>query len=131
MQCKNCGQTVTRDMLFCGNCGCPVPNEDHERPMERCPQCGNIIKEGELFCGECGSKLEVKEAAAPVTEPVPVSIAPKTVDEKETGGAKENNSDLISKDTVLRSTVAHRKDPDDTALYREGKKFLKAAADFE
>ena len=50
--CPNCGTKNEKDSLFCGECGCKLPDENS------CPSCGAPIMEGDRFCRNCGSKIE-------------------------------------------------------------------------
>lgn len=51
MLCKNCGNIIDSDKLFCGKCGAKV-----ERPSA-CQNCGAELSEDTDFCGKCGCKV--------------------------------------------------------------------------
>lgn len=65
--CKNCGNELKENALFCGKCGTKV-----EKPKKRfCFKCGNELKENASFCGRCGTKVkkdEKPEVIVPVIE---------------------------------------------------------------
>lgn len=130
MQCKQCGEIVTKDMLFCGNCGCPVTQESEETSIMHCPNCGNVINEGDIFCGECGYKVELSEhSVSSATESIPMSPEPEKVEK--TKDYIKADADSAIEDTVLKSTLSPREQSKDATLYSEGKKFLKTAGDIE
>jgi DNA-directed RNA polymerase subunit RPC12/RpoP len=50
MKCKNCGNEVTKDMMFCGECGSKVVFDNMD--TLNCAVCDSPIKESDEFCGE-------------------------------------------------------------------------------
>lgn len=67
MICKECGQEIVDNAVFCGFCGAKVnvvEEKDDSLNIEKndsiCPSCGNSIKKGSMFCGECGYKFTDK-----------------------------------------------------------------------
>lgn len=121
MKCKHCGNNVTADMMFCGECGCPVRNETIG---VHCPQCGSTINAADMFCGECGYRLEMQEK-----ETVSI-ISEKTIAEEKIIAASEYAE--RTKGIGVKSTLPSRAENSaDTTIYSEGKKFLKIASDFE
>lgn len=77
--CKNCGEIVPPDRIYCLNCGYPVNGPAPEnrkdsasqpgrreagmketdiQDTELCPKCGGEILKGDHFCVHCGSRLD-------------------------------------------------------------------------
>lgn len=75
--CRNCGEIVSPDRMYCMNCGYPVngpaPESDsgsqtadredrqqdtEDQGQEICPRCGCEILKGDHFCVHCGSRLD-------------------------------------------------------------------------
>lgn len=59
--CPQCGGKVSKDMVFCGNCGFKLPAEE-PAPVEEakpafCGVCGAPINPGAVFCTNCGNKV--------------------------------------------------------------------------
>ena len=50
--CPECGSKNEKDSVFCGECGCKLPEENV------CPNCGAQVDEGAKFCIYCGTKVE-------------------------------------------------------------------------
>ena len=122
MKCEKCGAKITADMMFCGECGHPVKNENIG---SNCPKCGNPIATDDMFCGECGYKLE----KVSTSEVIPHK-------EKEVPKPKESTPKAeipVSNHHVgIKSTLPSRSEKTESAeKYNEGKKFLKPAGDFE
>lgn len=135
MQCKQCGETVTKDMLFCGNCGCPISQESNTHVDMHCPNCGNVIKDGDAFCGECGYKIEaIAETVSPdsseiKTEPIRTDSK---IEDEEVNMRIDRDDGLVDKeDAILKSTLLPRENSEDLSLYSEGKKFLRTAGEIE
>lgn len=133
MKCKQCGNELTADMLFCGECGCPVETAGFGERF--CPQCGSRVNEGDMFCGECGCGLGVRaeeKASPPITETetaVPPDISAVSVER----GAACSAADVHAPSSgTIKSTLHTRTErADDASAYGEGRKFLKIAADFD
>ena len=48
--CRNCGQPVPEDMMFCTNCGSRMADT-----LERvCVACGQLLQPEERICPTCG-----------------------------------------------------------------------------
>lgn len=145
MQCKQCGETVTADMLFCGNCGCPVPHEHTDvgtADMAFCPECGNKLNPGDIFCGECGYRIEAEKhtpeaAYVPPVVPEdrkPVSTMPPEDREPVSAVPPEDRKPASTAAPVrseIKSTMMPREGAPDAEHYREGKKFLRVPGDFK
>ena len=53
--CKNCGNKLRDDQLFCPNCG--TPKELQQEPQnKKCKNCGTELSDDALFCPNCGQK---------------------------------------------------------------------------
>ena len=55
--CPQCGTKNAKDSLFCGECGCKLPEEDEDKNENVCPNCGGLLQEGDKFCRSCGTKI--------------------------------------------------------------------------
>lgn len=55
MYCRNCGEYIADDMLFCPRCGYQV-----QRPKKICYYCKNPLKENETICPCCGKSQQIK-----------------------------------------------------------------------
>ena len=61
LKCRNCGNSLEEDALFCGVCGekvenTDVNNEDNKKTF--CYNCGERLEEGSVFCPNCGTNLK-------------------------------------------------------------------------
>ncbi len=62
MTCKNCGNEIWQEMLYCPFCGHEV--EDEEEQARVCPQCGRPAEADDAFCGACGARLTESDTGA-------------------------------------------------------------------
>ena len=63
MYCKQCGQRLEKDALFCFHCGAEQELiEEPAAPVEPekayCTQCGAELRQGAAFCVRCGAGRE-------------------------------------------------------------------------
>lgn len=61
LKCRNCGNSLEEDALFCGACGekvenTDVNNEDNKKTF--CYNCGERLEEGSVFCPNCRTNLK-------------------------------------------------------------------------
>ena len=59
MKCKNCGNELSSNALFCDNCGYEVNLYDETEEKLFCGNCGAEIENGAEFCGECGAAVNI------------------------------------------------------------------------
>ena len=52
MYCKNCGNKLDDDAIFCSKCGV---RKETEGNAFYCEKCGTKISEGDVFCTGCGN----------------------------------------------------------------------------
>ena len=69
--CPQCGTKNAKDSLFCGECGCKLPEEKEEQEENICPNCGGTLREGDRFCRSCGAKVVVEEQEIQPAQPEP------------------------------------------------------------
>ena len=81
--CPFCGTKLSKDELFCGNCGQPRENAPaYEEPEyvepeyaeptgPVCAACGNPMEEGDIFCMNCGTRRSDTQAEPVFEEPSP------------------------------------------------------------
>lgn len=50
--CRNCGNPLSSDSLFCSKCGTKVITK------KICKNCGNELADDSLFCNKCGTRAE-------------------------------------------------------------------------
>lgn len=67
--CPQCGTKNAKDSLFCGECGCKLPEEKEEQEENICPNCGGTLREGDRFCRSCGAKVVVEEQEIQPAQP--------------------------------------------------------------
>lgn len=58
MYCRNCGNQLDKDAIFCSKCGA---KKDENDSYLYCEKCGTKILEDEAFCTGCGNPVS-KEA---------------------------------------------------------------------
>lgn len=51
MKCKECGQELNEDAMFCGKCGKPTSSS---RDKIKCEECGFKIDSNLEYCPKCG-----------------------------------------------------------------------------
>ena len=68
--CESCGQIISVDAAFCGNCGNkqkPVKIKEEKKEAKKeevkpaqkvCPQCGLVCSPDTKFCTKCGYQME-------------------------------------------------------------------------
>ena len=54
--CKNCGNELSENDIFCNKCGTKVEVEKKVIKTDKCLACGNKLNKSDLFCQKCGSK---------------------------------------------------------------------------
>ena len=69
--CPQCGTKNAKDSLFCGECGCKLPEEEEEQDENVCPNCGSLLHEGDRFCRSCGTKVSEPEQEIQPAQPAP------------------------------------------------------------
>ncbi len=70
MICKNCGNPLEENALFCGNCGTKADGIAEEPNGIVCPFCGKLTEEGSVFCEVCGNRIGEKSTPkTPVVRP--------------------------------------------------------------
>ena len=62
-RCEICGAEISKDALFCNNCGNSIQKNAGQQTETVedgavCPNCGNIGKKDARFCTLCGQQLE-------------------------------------------------------------------------
>ena len=67
--CPQCGTKNAKDSLFCGECGCKLPEEKEEQEENICPNCGGTLRKGDRFCRSCGAKVVVEEQEIQPAQP--------------------------------------------------------------
>ena len=58
MKCKNCGNELSDNAMFCGKCGTKVEKVIPKLKTKKCSQCGKELSKDELFCSSCGTKAD-------------------------------------------------------------------------
>ncbi|MBQ7906677.1 MAG: zinc ribbon domain-containing protein [Clostridia bacterium] len=59
MECKNCGNLLNEDSIFCAACGTAVEKEEKkEIEIATCGGCGRLIREENKFCPHCGYEMK-------------------------------------------------------------------------
>ena len=53
MYCRNCGNEMNSEAVFCVKCGVPAGKGD-----SFCPVCGNSVDPEAVFCVKCGSAIK-------------------------------------------------------------------------
>lgn len=76
MYCKQCGQRLEKDALFCFHCGAEQELiEEPAAPVEPekayCTQCGAELRQGAAFCVRCGAGREEPPIGEQPAEPLP------------------------------------------------------------
>lgn len=65
--CPSCGATISKDVLFCPNCGTKIERpqpEPEPQPTEKvCPECGSAVDEDDVFCTNCGARVDSEESS--------------------------------------------------------------------
>ena len=65
--CPSCGATISKDVLFCPNCGTKIERpqpESEPQPTEKvCPECGAAVDEDDVFCTNCGARVDSEESS--------------------------------------------------------------------
>ena len=65
--CPSCGATISKDVLFCPNCGTKIERpqpEPEPQPTEKvCPECGAAVDEDDVFCTNCGARVDSEESS--------------------------------------------------------------------
>lgn len=160
MKCKNCGEPITKEMIFCGNCGWKILlEEDREY---RCAECGSVIDVDDAFCGECGAPINKSsemnfsgsdvfgatvenesicgDTDVAVNDGVEGTIAVREPSEEitfempgtvSTEDSVKSDTDAVRAKGKLKSTLSFKSIAADTEKYSEGKRFLSPARDFE
>jgi hypothetical protein len=59
--CANCNAPLRDGLLFCNDCGHPVPQTG---PQKACPRCSFSVAADAPFCPRCGERLTPSVAAA-------------------------------------------------------------------
>lgn len=63
MECKNCGNLLNENSLFCAKCGTKAgEGERQEIEIATCPSCNRLTKAENRFCPHCGAVIKKKEA---------------------------------------------------------------------
>lgn len=59
MKCKNCGNELNGDEIFCLECGDFVEPDilEEQKKKPRCKNCNEILDEKAIFCPGCGVKV--------------------------------------------------------------------------
>lgn len=76
MYCKQCGQRLEKDALFCFHCGAEQelieePAIPAEPEKAYCTQCGAELRQGAAFCVRCGAGREEPPIGEQPAEPLP------------------------------------------------------------
>ena len=65
--CPSCGATISKDVLFCPNCGTkierPQPEPEPQPTQKVCPECGAAVDEEDVFCTNCGARVDSEESS--------------------------------------------------------------------
>lgn len=70
MFCRNCGNEMHPEAVFCVKCGVPVGKGNHF-----CPTCGAPTHEEAAFCTTCGVALQTNAKQKPATNIAPRGLA--------------------------------------------------------
>ena len=75
--CKNCGEELAADSVFCPNCG------DRVTHVVMCAFCGMELREGARFCDQCGksvaeSEQKLMEIRGTLTRTLAVAVSSKS-----------------------------------------------------
>ncbi len=59
--CKSCGRTSPSSLLFCVECGNPLPAknmfEEYKERHKYCRTCETVVTDSSEYCPQCGEKL--------------------------------------------------------------------------
>ncbi len=60
--CKNCGRSSLSSLLFCTECGSPLPKknifEEYKERHKFCRKCEAVFTDEVTYCPQCGEKLQ-------------------------------------------------------------------------
>ena len=113
--CKNCGEELAEDSVFCPNCG-----ERVTRAL-KCASCGTELRAGARFCDQCGkavaeSEQKLTDIRGTLARTTAGVVSSKSAGAKKADEQKHKDERLFSK---IQKLIAEKLEIDESSIKKE------------